>query len=268
MKLYFDETVLTERNVPVILVYQKELKNMPLVFLHHGATGTAAHMLDMAAEFALRGCFACTVDALWHGRRKETDHDLKAANGKLNFTRLLKHIAEDMTAIIDYLKDDDKVDTGRIGTTGLSQGGFVSFMAVSKEPRITAAAPVVGTPDVKSFFDTFAADPEVLHVNFKVDRPPDIIVREEEEFKQFFLHENPIVNYKNFFPTALFIQNGALDTMVVPTGTRRLNELLTPIYASCPEKFTYLEYPENGHDVTDDMREKAIDWLCAELLGK
>ena len=64
--------------------------------------------------------------------------------------------------------------------------------------------------------------------------------------------------------TALLIQNSAEDTVVPVGGVRRLDRKLRPLYDD-KGNYQYIEYFGIGHEVTPDMKRRAIDWLAEKL---
>jgi hypothetical protein len=59
--------------------------------------------------------------------------------------------AYDITRLIDYLQTRPDVDGSRIGMTGFSEGGILTWMCSALDDRIKVAAPIIG---VTSFADT------------------------------------------------------------------------------------------------------------------
>jgi dipeptidyl aminopeptidase/acylaminoacyl peptidase len=154
---------------------------------------------------------------------------------------------EDISALLDHLRDDPRVDTGRAGITGISQGGFVSFLAITMDKRIKAAAPIIGSPD--------------LECRFGSSRPFE---EHSAEVQELVRRYSPLRNFERMPPAALFIQNGADDEVVPVSGVRKLHEKLHPLYAGMPDRYAYREYPGVGHSDTG-MREPAIAWLQRHL---
>ncbi|MFW9786050.1 MAG: prolyl oligopeptidase family serine peptidase [Candidatus Thorarchaeota archaeon] len=61
---------------------------------------------------------------------------------------------EDIEAAVAYLKDLDFVDSDRIGISGGSYGGYMTYMAVTKKPELwKAASAAVGITSIKHLYD-------------------------------------------------------------------------------------------------------------------
>lgn len=86
-----------------------------------------------------------------YDRRGSGESGSETAGG--NFTIL----ADDAIAAVKHLKTDPRIDPRRIGTWGLSQGGWISPLAASRSPDIAfviaVSAPVV-TADVQMIFSS------------------------------------------------------------------------------------------------------------------
>lgn len=94
---------------------------------------------------------ALGIAVLVYDRRGSGQSGTETAGG--NFTIL----ADDAIAAVASLKADPRIDRRRIGTWGLSQGGWISALAASRTPDIAfviaVSAPVV-TADVQMIFSS------------------------------------------------------------------------------------------------------------------
>ncbi|MDD4690203.1 MAG: prolyl oligopeptidase family serine peptidase [Eubacteriales bacterium] len=244
----------TDRNIPVILTYHEHCSNAPMVLLNHGTGGDAVGMQRLALRLANKEVFCVSVDAYQQGSRIiDRFNDLyfnenNSLEYKENYLRMLLHMAQDMSALIDYFTDDERADTSRVGMTGDSQGGYVAYMTMSKDARIKAAAPLIGSPDLR---DKYGNSPE-FH-----DLPQTL----QQEINQ----HNPINNYTQISKTALLIQNGDADKIVPVSGVRKLNDKIKDLYKDRPDDYKYIEYPGMGHTTTHEMNMRAIEWLVEKL---
>lgn len=242
--------IITDRHIPVLIVQPEGVKRTPLALVHHGTGGDAEGMKEMAVRLAQNGCFTLSVDGVWHGRRwdKKLDIMLRTDRYKELYLDMLLEMAADMTAIIDFYTADTRVDTSRVGITGTSQGGYVSFMTMTKDPRITAAAPMIGSPDLTDQYGQSAPWEQI-----------------DPTTQSRVLEHNPLAHYETMAHVKLLVQNGEADTIVPVTGTRRLDQKLKPLYAEHPKDYQYIEYPGLGHATPDEMQERTIAWLTTAL---
>ena len=238
--------IITRENIPVLFYYPEGAENIPVVICMHGYYCSKHEIENIGARLAEEGFFAVLPDARMHGERSIPDFSEKFDNTNFfkNFFNVVKETAEDVTRIIDYLRDIKEADIGRVGITGISMGGHIAFMATAYDNRIKAAAPIIGTPDWTGLIDS--------HPNF---------TRPEGEFLDYIMQFEPLTHYENFYPSALLIQNGVRDVTVPITGARRLVDKLKGLYKDIPEKYLLIEYPETGHEVTQNMIVEAVNWF-------
>ncbi|AJA10311.1 hypothetical protein SKP52_17200 [Sphingopyxis fribergensis] len=94
---------------------------------------------------------ALGIAVFTYDRRGSGESGSETAGG--NFTIL----ADDAIAAVEHLKTDPRIDPRRIGTWGLSQGGWISPLAASRSPDIAfviaVSAPVV-TADAQMIFSS------------------------------------------------------------------------------------------------------------------
>ncbi len=248
-----EEATLTDRGIPVILCYPEGTDALPLVLLNHGTSGSATDMLDVAYRLAQRGCFAVSVDAVWHGRRGDGNLEERLAPEvyKQNYLNMLLEMAGDMSALIDYFRGggNPRADGTRVGMTGISQGGYVAFMTLTKESRVTAAAPMIGSPDLTDLYGRSLPWEDIA---------PDV--------RAFVEEHNPVDHFSKMASCALLVQNCEDDLIVPPSGTRKLDQRIKPLYAGREGDYRYIEYPGLGHVTPRAMKECAVAWLVRKLI--
>jgi dipeptidyl aminopeptidase/acylaminoacyl peptidase len=241
--------------VPVTITYSQNTngRKMPLVFLNHGTGGDSSQVQYMAQILSENGCFCVSVDAFGQGSREYPGFEriFKSGNKSVEYKRkyleMLIETCADISKMIDYYEKDERIDTQNIGITGISQGGFISFMMITSDKRITAAAPLIGSPDLTG---EWGFSPEFGEL------PKDL--------RNEIIKYSPLNNFEKMTPCALFIQNGVLDKVVPVSGVRMLNEKLIALYKD--GGYDYAEYPNIAHAATEYMQRRAADWLISHLL--
>jgi len=249
-QLQYEYETITDREIPVITCYPQGAEQLPLVLVNHGTNGCAEGILPFAKRIANEGFFCVCIDAYWHGKRSDgtLQEKLSPLVYKKNYLELLLHMADDMSAIINYYEKDARVNPKKVGMTGISQGGYVAFLTMTKDNRITAAAPIIGSPDLT---DQYGNSPPWREI------APE--VQKEVRF------HNPLEQYEKMSATALLIQNCIEDKIVPITGVRRLDSVLKPLYKKNPDQYRLIEYPVLGHEVTDEMLENVVLWMSEKL---
>lgn len=131
------------------------------LYLPHSSKPVAAIVVTHSASSPLGGASlydhlktalpALGIAVFTYDRRGSGRSGTKDAGG--NFATL----ADDAIAAVNSLKADPRIDPRRIGTWGLSQGGWISPLAASRSPDIafviSVSAPVV-TADVQMIFSS------------------------------------------------------------------------------------------------------------------
>lgn len=131
------------------LIMPQSRKPVAAIVVTHSASsplGSASLYAHLKAMLPALGIAVFTYDRRGSGRS-----GVETAGG--SFTIL----ADDAIAAVNSLKTDPRIDSRRIGTWGLSQGGWISPLAASRSPDIafviSVAAPVV-TADVQMIFSS------------------------------------------------------------------------------------------------------------------
>lgn len=132
---------------------------LPVVIVQHflGATKDHLALTVLLNQLAQQGFLAAAIDGRYRGER-QNGMALNAAilqslrTGKGH--PLFLDTAYDITRFIDYLQSRPDVDGERIGMTGISEGGVITWMSAVLDDRIKVAAPVIG---VTCFGDTLRA---------------------------------------------------------------------------------------------------------------
>lgn len=113
-------------------------------------THDAAHVLRKHAlllHSLPQGFIAVGMDCRYHGARGSREaYDaalVDAWRGSGEHPFLLDNVW-DVTHVVDYLVGRPDVDAARIGLTGISLGGMITWLTAAVEPRIAAAAALIG----------------------------------------------------------------------------------------------------------------------------
>ena len=243
--IILEHGLLTESKIPTLFCIPKADHKLPVIFLVHGAYSNKTNQIGNGIVLAEQGFLTVLVDMRLHGERRPDDYDDKMSAGKVGniFFNIIKETSDDIISLIDYIQNDPRVDSSRIGMTGFSMGGFITFLTIQRDKRIGAAAPIAGCPDW----------------NVMKTRPDFHSITEETE--SFIIRYNPINNYQSFFPTPLLVQNGDADDQVPITGSRNLGAIIKESYSEMPERYKFYEYPGLPHEVDPLMMVRLIDWF-------
>lgn len=123
--------------------------------------GAKYHYQDRAQWFAENGYACLIIDTLEFGEVAGIHHGLHNLNMwdwlSRGYTPAGVEVWNAMRAI-DYLETREEVDPKRLGITGISGGGAVSWYAAAADERIAVAVPVCGTFTFASQAEDWLAD--------------------------------------------------------------------------------------------------------------
>ncbi|WP_203995733.1 alpha/beta hydrolase family protein [Virgisporangium aurantiacum] len=209
------------------------------VLVYHGFGGDKSQLGDLAGALADAGFLVVRVDAVGHGDRRRPDWDQVFSEQRwaeaedeteAEFLALLTATAAEVPAIVDELVASGRAHEGRLGITGRSLGGEISYAAVLAEPRIRAAAPMVGSPEWTLPWP---------------DSP----------------HRHP----ERFYPVPILAHGAELDQFVPARYIRDFHDRLTPLYAQGPDRLRYVEYPGVDHFLTPELwretHQRVVAWF-------
>ena len=129
-------------------------EHLPLVILIHGWTGRKEDVLFFAYFLAVRGYVVVSMDAFGHGERA-----LKEGWTVEAFSNLLLQTSDDINRVIAHYEKDPRVDVSRVGLSGISMGGVITYYYLTREDkRIRAAVPMIATPDFTSLINSQNSD--------------------------------------------------------------------------------------------------------------
>lgn len=214
------------------------------ILFYHGfgvAKETSTTILSSLAE---AGFLALGIDGIGHGERRYPDFDARfppfeprfKGNTQLEaaFLHVVQQTVGEVPRILDTLIARRWAYPDRIGMSGLSFGGMITYAAVVADKRIGAAAPVVGSPE------------------WKLSWP-----------------DSPHLHLDSFYPTALLSQTAGQDTNMLPGQVREFHRRLAPYYASAPERLRFLEYPNSPHHLTEEdwiqVWKTVVEWFRTSL---
>ncbi|WNR46019.1 alpha/beta hydrolase family protein [Paenibacillus roseipurpureus] len=250
--LLLEHAVVTERSVPVLYCYPKSDTPLPTVLFIHGMTGDKVMDLDKGIQLAQNGFFVVLIDVRWHGERKHPQfHSYFYDNDKQTncrrFFETIHETVEDVIALLDHVQKDSRVDPNRLGMSGISMGGYISFATAARDRRIKAIAPMIASPD--------------WNVNTESLDPNEYV----PELQSLVNFHNPMNHYQRLYSIPLLVQNGVIDRVINISGVRKLHQLVTQECGELPKGYIYIEYPEVGHTATSEMLNQMVTFFRSYL---
>lgn len=191
------------------------------VLFFHGLGASKDVQAKELESLAARGFFVVGVDNVGHGERHFPDFDMRFSpdnpNIEFEFVLAVRDTAREVPALVDWLEREGLIREGRLGIGGISMGAMISYTAIVLEPRIRAAALMVGSP------------------KWKID-----------------LADSPHRAPERFRDVALLSLTGGADTIVPPQDARAFHDVLNRRFPDRRDRHVYVEYPESDHMMREE----------------
>lgn len=122
------------------------------ILYYHGFGGGKEDARDALVALAEAGFLAVGLDNVGHGERRLPDFGRRFAGLgpgpelEAGFLALVRATAREVPTVLDDLLARGLARPDHLGVAGWSMGGFVAYAAVVADPRLRAAAPLLGAP--------------------------------------------------------------------------------------------------------------------------
>jgi dienelactone hydrolase len=152
---------------------------LPVAIVLHetGADRSSGNVVGIASALVARGFLAVAISGRYFGAGGGNPAYIKAikdayASPGRDYP-FLYDTAWDTMRLIDYLVTRDDVDPARIGLTGVSKGGMETTLVAAVDPRVAAAAPIIGVQSFKWGLANNAFQARALSLDDAVPSPND-----------------------------------------------------------------------------------------------
>jgi esterase/lipase len=221
---------ITIDTIPALVCHKKEIKNSPLIIFSHGFTGTKEDFLEEMKLYAEHNFFTVSIDNKGHGER--------------NDMRFFEYAMEkEIHQVIDFFENNDRIDIGHTVMIGVSMGGFITFRALTLEKRISAAALFISSP----VWDELPKNVPLI------DNPES-----RAQLKRYSKENSPLNFMEKFYNRNMLIQIGKADNHF---DTEKVRLFVDKVNQHSVDKIQLIEYEKVAHEVTPDMKRKALDWI-------
>ncbi|MEZ4771061.1 MAG: prolyl oligopeptidase family serine peptidase [Caldilineales bacterium] len=256
--------------IPLLAIYPDGVQRAPIVFILHGFGGGKLDGLELAYRFASRGLFAVAFDAPHHGERSDgafeafddpqrCDYHVESGFDRYMFMhRVVVETGRDLAALLDHFSRDARVAIDRCGVTGISMGAFSTFYAAANEPRVAAAAPIIGLPAfAERWEDALLEASTYVQWRDQLDAARPAFQRDT----RFVQSIDPMQKLRDFYPRPLFMLCGDQDTHQPKVYSLHLYRQLLPVYAAQPERLLMKIY-----DGGRPQRHRGDDGRCGRVV--
>lgn len=240
-------------DISLMELYSHEgAKKKPMILMIHGYLCLKEQHMLHAYNLARHGFFVVLPDAYGHGERNTTGENCTFFEAALNTTTEINYL-------IDSYSKDERVDITRVGLTGFSMGGCITFNYLAGEDmRIKAAVPVIGTPDWVSIMKTEGVKAE-MKASGLVKSDADM-----EEYARIASKVQPLNKFTNMKDIPLLILSGGDDPIIPTDIVKQFYEQLQALY-TCKEDIKHIVYNGVGHVDNYPMNMELAQWFVKYL---
>ena len=226
--------------------------------------GCKAYYQHHAAWFAANGYVCLIVDTLQLGEIPGPHHGTYRMGMwwwiSRGYTPAGVEVWNGIRAI-DYLVSRPEVDPERLGVTGRSGGGAMSWYLGAVEDRLKVVVPVAGITDLHDH--VVAGNPEVAYPDGVVEGHCDCMY-----FVNTYRWDHAMVAAL-VAPKALLVENTDVDPIFPEAGVRRVFKQLETVYPWYEARDRLdLVIGKGGHEDTEEIRHPAFAWFDRWLKDK
>lgn len=263
--------------IPVLTIAPRDAERCPAIFFISGFGGSKEDGLRLGYLLARAGFFCICFDAWLHGERYDPRRDNAAdptfggiyppesgLDTGVLFFRVIQQCLADVQTLIAHYTNDPRVDVSRSGVTGLSMGGYASFLIFATIPAVQAAVPMIAIPQFNQRWHDLLD--ECAFSNPAWATALRRLERQVREHSAFIATIDPTERLKQAAPRALLMMNCDFDADQPKLYAITFYRELQAQYAAHPERLGLGIYPA-GHTVTPAMECDAVDWFRRQLLG-
>lgn len=206
---------------------QKSGETLPTIIILPILAGDYFFSKNCARYLARKG-FSCL-------RFERTVNPLEAEKGLVHTEMVFRHAIIDIRRAMDWLGQRGGGDSNRIGIVGISMGAIVAALTVEIEPRINAAAILLGGGDVATIL---AISREKLVVQFRdgLMRAHGIGLEHfQEEATRILVPIDPLTYAPRVHPRNILMVNARFDRVIPSPCSEKLWEALgRPLWIRIP----------------------------------
>nr|WP_315019748.1 alpha/beta hydrolase [uncultured Aminipila sp.] len=238
------------QDIPVIETYMNDGKQKPIIIVQHGFKNKKESTIALAIRLAEKGFFVVSPDAYAHGERKEAP---------LSLVEIIVKTSKEYDILLDNYAKDNRVNVNKLGITGFSMGGCITFhYAVYGKYHPMAIAPTISTP----YFEQL--------IGSKLSRSiysskQGLTIAEDigtiNKIDNYIITNSPFKDYKSLKDVDILMQNGKLDRYVNSDGVKMLNHVLPEINPNVQ----LIMIPGTKHQVRPIMKDNIVEFMCQNV---
>jgi len=234
---------------------------LPAIICLPGTNGTRRQLVDPILQLsqfprtgwarALAGQGYITLSLDYRGSpAREQNIYTEAVRTQLEGNSYMGLLVHEVMRAVDYLQSRTDVDRTRIGITGFSLGGAMSWYAAAADPRLTVVVPVCGGVGT---YRALTADQKKTSYHSQYFYPAG--------FLKLFPGDQPEV-FASLAPRAVLVVGRDQDQGMPVEGLRKLEQEVKAAYSklSAPDRFA-VHITAGEHTYTEEMFEQVKQWF-------
>lgn len=255
-----------------------EGRRLKTVVMLHPTGGDQDYHVGWEANLVDRGYLTVSLDLRYHGSRQDDaityQEAIRRSFADDLFTEkpfLLDNVW-DLQHVLDVL--ENRTDVGKIGITGLSLGGMVSWLLAVIDERVYAPVPLCGVQSFKYAIDTNQFHERVMSIPevFRAVSPggilsnltPELVARVWDAILPGLLEQyDAAMSLGCIAPRPLLVVTGSLDGKNPVQGVREAVNAAKEVYEEqgVGDRLELFAQEDGGHELTLLMREKIDSWF-------
>lgn len=248
---------------------------VPLVFFTHGFESDKRDGIRLGYELASRGIIAVCLDTILKGARTQQIFDpsigeivkdvypsATGMDGFLNMIKMIRQTGNDLKTLIEYFRQDPRVDPDRIGLAGYSMGGWATFYGAGFVPEIKVAAAIAGIPAFEDCWSDLILECSSTQ---EWSRAMAGLKGETEKWTAYIRDMDPFQQLSAFPPKPLLMVCGAADAVVPKKYSLDLYRSLKPLYKEQPSNIKLSIYDDIDHQFIPAMMTEVAVWFESKL---
>ncbi len=252
--------------VPAMIVKPRNAsQKLPAIICLPGTSGTRQHLTDArlrltefprlgwARALAKQGFLTIALDYRGSEARNQNIY-LDALRDQLAGRSFMGVLVEETIRAVDYLQTRADVDGTKLGITGFSLGGAITWYTAAVEPRLSVIVPVCG--GAGTYDDLLQSQPNARY-HSQYFYPAG--------FLKIFPGDQPEV-FAALAPRAVLVVGRDKDQGMPIVGLQKLEQKLKAEYAKrkAPERFS-VHVTAGEHTYTDEMFAQVGAWFVRFL---
>ena len=255
-----------------------EGRRLPTVIMLHPTGADQDYHVGWEAKLVDRGFLTVSLDLRYHGSRQDDavtyQEAIRRSYADESFAEkpfLLDNVW-DLQHVLDVL--ENRPDVGKIGITGLSLGGMVSWLLAVVDNRVYAPAPLCGVQSFRyaiennQFHERAMSIPEVFRAaspgGILSNLTPELVARVWRTLLPGLLeHYDAAMSLGCIAPRPLLVVTGSLDGRNPVQGVKEAVDAARVAYEEqgVGDRLELFAQEDAGHELTPLMRDTIDNWF-------